>query len=112
MSDKVHENDFCSTNLFCFEEWLQKEKRESYSIFTLRIKFKSMFAPFIFFSFIFMPGWPVLLALDCLDFGLKSGYKKKKENHILFSLLGSSLKVCLPLLSSFPLFLCLVGLCF
>ena len=68
MSDKVHENDFCSTYLFCFEEWLQKEKRESYSIFTLRIKFKSMFAPFIFFSFIFVPGWPVLLALDL--FGL------------------------------------------
>ena len=36
-------------------------------------------------------------------FALKSGYKKKKENHILFSLLASSLKVCLPLLSSFPL---------
>ena len=53
---------------FCFAEWLQKEKRESYSIFTLRIKFKSMFAPFIFFTFIFVPGWPVLLALDL--FGL------------------------------------------
>ena len=57
----MHENDFCPTYLFCFEEWLQKEKR-------LRIKFKSMFAPFIFFSFIFVPGRLVLLALDL--FGL------------------------------------------
>ena len=90
MSDKVHENDFCSTYLFCFEEWLQKEKRESYSIFTLRIKFKSMFALFIFFSFIFVPGWPVLLPLICLDFGSNSWWVglsfscdlKKKKNII------------------------------
>ena len=46
---------------FALKSGYKKKKR-------LRIKFKSMFAPFIFFSFIFVPGRLVLLALDL--FGL------------------------------------------